>query len=103
MKKLVIFILAMTLLTACGEKKLDLTSEDSFRTSVVQISENLTKTEQEAFVKAIMKITIAATVEANYDDVKGKAILKEKLNGKTASQVITMANNIKDPFVGFNR
>lgn len=98
MKKLLIVLLSVTLLTACGgEKKVDVTSKESFKSSVQEIAKSLNDTEKQAFQKAIVKITLISGLEANGDETKVQEILKNKVNGKTASEVIKIAEEQKNP------
>ncbi|WP_294612413.1 DUF6694 family lipoprotein [uncultured Gilliamella sp.] len=92
MKKLIIILISLTLLTACGEKKLDGSSPESLKNSMQEISKSLSAEDQKAFQQAFAKITIAATLKSQGDDDKLQEVLKKKLDGKTGAEVIEMAN-----------
>lgn len=98
MKKLFFILLSVALLTGCGEKKLDLTSQDTFKTSAQAIAKDLKGDDQESFKKALVKITMVSALEAQGDGDKINQILKDKLDGKTAADVIKIAENQKSPF-----
>lgn len=97
MKKLAIILMSLTLLTACGEKKIDVSTKESFGNSVQEIAKSLNEADQKAFQQAIVKITVASAFEAKGDEAQIQELLKEKLNGKTAAEVISLAESVKNP------
>lgn len=98
MKKLIIFFITLTLLTACGEKKIDASSPESFKYSVQAIAKDLNGADLEAFQQAVIKISLVSSIEAKGNDAILEKILKNKLDGKTAAEVILIAKHEKNPF-----
>ena len=97
MKKLIIILISLTLLTACGEKKLDGSSPESLKNSVQEISKSLSGEEQKAFQQAIVKISIATAFETKGDEAKIQEAIKNKLDGKTVAEVIKIAEKVENP------
>lgn len=98
MKKLLIILISLTLLTACGEKKIDGSSINNLNTSIQEITKSLNETEQEAFKQALGKISLVAAFEAKGgNENQIQEILMKKLGGKTAAEVIKFAEQEKNP------
>ncbi|MDR2031231.1 MAG: hypothetical protein LBP86_03005 [Azoarcus sp.] len=92
-------------LTACSdETKLDGSSEKAFQKSAQKVMESLPKDKQKKFGEAIGVVMFAGVGEASaavlsqgaggaLEEVEKKML--EKLNGKTADEVIAMAEELK--------
>ncbi|MEI8664950.1 hypothetical protein P4S81_08550 [Pseudoalteromonas sp. B28] len=97
MKHWSVLLIGISLLIGCGEKKIDSTTDDSLKASITSIKESLTENKKVEFEKAV-KILAFSDVEnifqvtSNPDGIKNK--MKEKLDGKTADQIIAESNNI---------
>lgn len=65
---------------------------------VQAIAKDLNGADLEAFQQAIIKISLVSSVEAKGDDAQIEKIIKKKLDGKTAAEVISIAEHEKNPF-----
>ncbi|WP_294612410.1 DUF6694 family lipoprotein [uncultured Gilliamella sp.] len=101
MKKLIIILISVMLLTACGEKKIDASTTESFKKSVEEISKSLNEADQIAFQQAIVKITMVTALKTQGDNVKFEEIFKEKFNGKTVAEVIEIAEKENNPQISW--
>jgi len=103
MKRIICLILPFIILS-CGEPQIDTSSDESMKSSIQNIKENLPDEKKEDFESALMTI---ATSNIELSDVfKGNANpdiysqdlltkVKNELDGKTANQVIEKADSIK--------
>jgi hypothetical protein len=90
--------LAISLLTACGEPKLDTSSDEAMKASLQEIMAELSQEEQEKFKKTIVGIYMLAAMASLGNDItadEAKSKINERLNGKTAKEVFIMADEIK--------
>ncbi|MEM5511462.1 DUF6694 family lipoprotein [Pseudoalteromonas sp. AS84] len=97
MKHWSLLLVGMSLLVGCGEKKVDSTTDESLKTSITSIKESLTEEKKVEFEKAVKVLAFSDVgnifkAAANADGIKSK--MKEKLNGKTADQIISESNDI---------
>ena len=92
-KKLLAVSLLSFALIGCGDDaaKIDFTTQDTFTSSVKKASEKLNDADKIAFARAIVKATAAAATNPDNagDEAKVKEDLKNKLNGKTAKEIIS--------------
>ncbi len=94
MKKLLVLLMSITLLTACGDKKIDASTPEKYQESLTEVVKDLNFSEAQSFTAALSKISMQAATEANYDNKKMEEIMKQKLDGKTVSEVIKLAEQI---------
>ena len=97
MKNWSLLLVGMFLLVGCGEKKVDSTSDESLKTSISTIKKSLTEQKKEEFEKAVKVLAFSGVTNlfqaaANPDGLQQK--MKEKLNGKTADEIIAASNDI---------
>lgn len=92
-----IILISLTLLTACGEKKIDASTTESLQNSVQEISKSLNGDELKAFQQAIVKISVATAFETKGDEVKTQEAIKNKLDGKTVAEVLEIAEKVENP------
>ncbi len=95
-----IFVLGavISLLTACGEPKLDTSSDETMTASIQEIMGELSIEDQEKFEKTIMGIYVLTAMSSFGNDVspeEAKAKIDEELNGKTAKEIFAIADEIK--------
>lgn len=94
---IVILSLLSLLLIGCSEKRIDSTSDESMKSSIETIKESLTEEKKVEFEDAIKAISVAEIgnifeAAANKEGIQRK--IKDKLNGKTADEIITEGNRI---------
>jgi len=97
MKNWSLLLVGIYLLVGCGEKKVDSTTDESLKTSILTIKESLNEQKKEEFEQAIKVLAFSGVtnlfqVAENPDGIQQK--FKEKLNGKTADEIIAASNNI---------
>jgi hypothetical protein len=97
MKNWSLLLVGISLLVGCGEKKVDSTSDESLKTSISTIKESLTEQKKEEFEKAVKILAFSGVTNlfqaaANPGGLQQK--MKEKLNGKTADEIISASNDI---------
>ena len=93
-KKLLAVSLLSFALVGCGGDdgpKIDFTTLETYTSSVQAATEKLSDTDKAAFARALVNVTAkAATNPANNrNDAKIAEELKNKLNGKTAKEIIS--------------
>src|SRR5699024_5838967 len=100
----IICLILPFIILSCGEPQIDTSSDESMKSSIQNIKENLPDEKKEDFESALMTI---ATSNIELSDVfKGNANpdiysqdlltkVKNELDGKTANQVIKKADSIK--------
>lgn len=93
-KKLVVVFVFSFVLIGCGDgsPKIDASSKPAFQASIKEISSNLKGEDGDNFKKIIFKIVLAASFESGGDETKIQQILKEKLDGKTAKEILKEYN-----------
>ncbi|CAN0464009.1 unnamed protein product, partial [Phaeothamnion confervicola] len=98
---IILLVLAITLLSGCGESKIDASSNDRMKVSVQQIQKSLPQADQKKFENAARIVSLNA---ANIKDAKSAAAgnrdaamatIRRALDGKTAAQVIEEADRIR--------
>ncbi|QYN44230.1 MULTISPECIES: DUF6694 family lipoprotein [unclassified Gilliamella] len=89
-KKLLAVFVVSFVLVGCGDgsPKVDASSKSAFQASMKEISETLKGEDSDNFKKAILKIVLAASFETGGDEAKIQQILEEKLDGKTAKEIL---------------
>jgi len=94
---IVVLSLLSLLLIGCSQKRIDSTSEESMKSSIETIKETLTEEKKVEFEEAIKAISLAEIgnifeAAANKEGIQRK--IKDKLNGKTADEIIAEGNRI---------
>jgi hypothetical protein len=97
MKKQIILIAWAVLVAGCGENKIDSSSDEKFAISLEAVKNSLTDNKKKEFeeavgVMAFSQIGNIFEVAANPDRMQRK--IKDKLNGKTAEEIIAEGNRI---------
>nr|WP_160153317.1 DUF6694 family lipoprotein [Microbulbifer sp. ALW1] len=88
-------------LTACGDPKVDGSSEEAFKESMAKVVASLPASEHEKFSGAVMTLMmggqdffkLAAMGEAGADQMEIQA--RAKMNGKTADEILAMAEELQ--------
>lgn len=97
--KVISLIFFTLLLTACGDPKLDGSSDEAMKKSVKVIMEELPDEKKKEFKKTLKGIYMLGAL-ANMREGKSKsevrAIIAAKLDGKTADDVFSMAKEMKE-------
>ncbi|MDP0589295.1 MAG: hypothetical protein QS748_08945 [Candidatus Endonucleobacter bathymodioli] len=105
--KIFVFGLAISLLAACGEpelgtysyKTLDTSSEETKETSFQEIMDELSPEKQREFQKALAGIVVFSIMSSHGSDVsedEAQAKMNKKINGKTAKEIVIMADEMKE-------
>lgn len=76
MKKLLVLLMSITLLTACGDKKIDTSTPEKYLETLTEVVKDLNFSEAQSFTAALIKISMQAATEANYDSTKMEEIIK---------------------------
>lgn len=95
-KKLLAVLVVSFVLVGCGDgsPKMDVSSKETFQTSMTEMSAKLDPQDKDDFGRAVMKVLFAAGAEFGNDEAKIQQSLKDKLGGKTAKEIIKeYANN----------
>jgi len=97
--KAVSLIFAALLLTACGDPKLDGSSDEAMKKSVQKVMAKLPDEKKEEFKKTLTGIYMLGALasmggDKSKDEVQ--AAITAKLDGKTADDVFAMAAEIKE-------
>ena len=91
--------LMISLLTACGEPKLDTSSEETMKASIKNIMAELSPEEQNKFKKTLTGIYMLGAMAHLGDSAsaeEAQAKVNAKLDGKTAKEGFTMAEEIRE-------
>lgn len=91
MKKIVFLLILSLILQGCGDKKVDSSSDESFRTSVESVKRELSDDQRKKFEEAVQAMAfseIGNIFQAAADPEGVQRRINDKLNGKTASQII---------------
>lgn len=96
-KTTMVMLVLMIITAGCGDKKIDSSTDESFKNSIATIKKSLTKKKKIEFEKAIQILAFSEVgnlfaVAANPDGVKRK--LKDRLHGKTVDEIIAEAKRI---------
>ncbi len=101
MKKIISMLACLCLLTACPlEKKIDGSTEETMQKSIKEVMESLPLEKQEKFQKSLQVImfsninSLADMVAMGQNMEVTKGIFLARVNGKTADEVITIADDI---------
>lgn len=97
MRRLVLVIGMALVLSACGSPKIDTSTKESMQASVEKVKKALPPEKQKKFEDAVAVVAMDGignifAAAANADDAERR--VKERLNGKTADQVIAEADTI---------
>ncbi|HEK2897795.1 TPA: hypothetical protein SMT94_001932 [Proteus mirabilis] len=91
MKKLLIVTALSLFLVGCGgDPKLDMTTEDTAKATMTEMRKNLSPEDDAKLQKTLAKISMQAAFVAGNDKDELKKLLMEKVNGKTAQEIIEM-------------
>lgn len=97
LKRLTVLFAILFLLTACGEQKFDGRSDQKFQTSMKAIEQTLNEEQKQNLMNTLLQISLQAALETKGDRQKIAAIIRNKLDGKTAQEVIeTYQNKTKE-------
>ncbi|RDX37265.1 hypothetical protein DZA50_02405 [Kangiella sp. HD9-110m-PIT-SAG07] len=94
MKKITYLLIAcaMTLfLTACGAPTIDASSEEAMKTSMEEITKDMSEAEKTEFGMAIMAVSMQVAMENMGNPEKAEGAVQDALDGKTAQEVIEMS------------
>ncbi|MCX8650447.1 hypothetical protein J3U21_09025 [Gilliamella sp. B2776] len=97
MKKLSIALISLVLLTGCGDKTIDASSAENLKKSISEMANKLQDNQLQSFNISIGRIMINSAIEAAGDAKKKQEIIKNKINGKTAAEIIKIGKNEKLP------
>lgn len=107
MKLLKIILLAFTLslLAACGQPKVDGSSDEAMKKSIEKIGKSLSEDEKKKFQQAVVAIAFSEAMSGmdmgkmmrgeSPDPEEMQAKVREKLNGKTAQEIIAEGERIR--------
>lgn len=87
-KKIVLVLFVSLALVGCGDKKIDTSSKAAFDRSTEEIAKTLEGEKKAKFELIVTRYSLQSSVQSLGDDEKALAILKEKLGGKTADEVL---------------
>lgn len=98
MKKLISIAVLSLALVACGDNtpKLDASNDASMKASVAKVVEKLSADKKEEFQKSLMALAFASAVKSGGDTAKTEKALMELVDGKSADEVIKMAQDMRD-------
>jgi len=91
LKKLSLILVLAAGLAACGEPKIDTSSDEAFKKSVAKIEEKLSQKEKEDFAMSLGLLTLTVAMEAVKEGKSPEDALNKKIHGKTASEIIELA------------
>ena len=104
MRTLKIIVLAL-ILAACGEPKIDASTEESMKSSMEQIKARMTTEERAEFEKAAQVVLMtevdfkemmqAALRGEEFDSEQVASDMKNRLDGMTAADILSEAERIK--------
>ncbi len=97
MRKLIVMIALAVLVTGCGDKKVDSSTDEKLKTSMEAVKRSLDdekKKEFEDAVKAMVFSEIGNIFEASANPDGTQRTIKNKLHGKTADEIIAEGNRI---------
>ena len=90
--------LAISLLAACGDPKLDTSTDETMKSSIQSITAELSPEDQERFKKAITGIYMLGALASMGEDKSTEEIqasINSKLDGKTAAEIFEVADEIR--------
>jgi hypothetical protein len=97
MKKLLVMAMVAVLVAGCGEKKVDSSSDESLESSLEAVKSSLSDEKKKEFEDAIQALVFSEIgnifeAAANPDGMQRK--IKDKLDGKTADEIIVEGNRV---------
>lgn len=97
MKKLIAMVILATLVSGCGDKKVDSSTDEKFKSSIESVKSSLTDEKKKEFEEAVQVMAFSEIgnifeAAANPDGMQRK--IKDKLHGKTADEIISEGNRI---------
>lgn len=97
MKKIITMAILLILVTGCGDKKVDSSTDEKFKSSMESVKSSLTEDRKKEFEEAVQVMAFSEIgnifeAAANPDGMQRK--IKDKLNGKTADEIIAEGNRI---------
>lgn len=97
MKKLIAMLILVTLVAGCGDKKVDSSTDETLKSSIEAVKSSLNEEKKKEFEDAIQALAFSEIgnifeAAANPDGMQRK--IKDKLNGKTADEIIAEGNRI---------
>lgn len=97
MNKLIAIVVLAVLVTGCGDKKVDSSTDEKFKTSMQSVKNSLTDEKKKEFegavqVMAFSEIGNIFEAAANPEGIQRK--IKDKLHEKTADEIIAEGNRI---------
>lgn len=90
MKKLLAVAMLSLFLVGCGEPKLDMSSEETSKASMKVMKEKLSPEDAKRLDKAATRVVAQAAFLSNGDKEEMFSLMKAKLDGKTAQEIIEM-------------
>ncbi|OUR63639.1 hypothetical protein A9Q79_09875 [Methylophaga sp. 42_25_T18] len=97
--KIASLILVALLLTACGDPKIDASSDEAMKKSIQAIKEKLTEEKKEEFKEALFGIYMSgalASMGGDKSEEEVQAAILANLDGKTADDLFAMVKELKD-------
>ncbi|MEG0280584.1 MAG: DUF6694 family lipoprotein [Morganella sp. (in: enterobacteria)] len=91
MKKILAVIALSFVLAGCGEATLDMSTQETAKESITTMEKDLSPEDARELKGAITKIGFQAAFASGGDEAKMMAAMKEKLQGKTAKEIIELA------------
>ena len=91
--------LLVSLLTACGDPKLDTSTDETMKSSVQNMMSELSPEDKNKFKKTITGIYMIgalSSIRSNKSPEEIKASINSKLNGKTVVEIFEMADKIRE-------
>lgn len=97
MKRIITMAILLILVTGCGDKKVDSSTDEKFKSSMESVKSSLTEDRRKEFEEAVQVVAFSEIgslfeAAANPDGMQRK--IKDKLNGKTADEIIAEGNQI---------
>ncbi|UAA39426.1 hypothetical protein KIH87_03455 [Paraneptunicella aestuarii] len=97
--RLLILVSTISFLTACGEATFDSSSDAAKKDSIQAMMEPLSsddKQKLEEVIKGIYMINVLRNIGNDISKEEMIAQVDEKLNGKTAKEILELGENIKE-------
>lgn len=103
MKTLMMTLMFALLLVGCGKATIDASSQEALEASVEEIGEELDAQQKQAFQQAVITIAMDHSTRAISSAMSGEQVdqaqmerdMLDALDGKTASEVIAYAEELK--------
>lgn len=95
-RKMVVSLALVAFLAGCGDPKIDGSSTESFEDSSKKMAESLNDEQKEKFGQAIVILAFSEAfqnLDATPEETSKK--FREKLHGKTANDIIVLAEAIR--------